>query len=384
MNDFTPLRPSRSSHHDCAFFAATNEYSHGSQAFNSQPSEALPNAAPPINAMTTESSFAVDVVDFYELIDQPRNATTVQLRSRINELYAEAQVNRDHRNVEKRHQYARLLQWIPPLRSILLHEGKRAKYEVLLQQSQSGETSIDFRTALNDLLGENEFDFGEGESILGIRDAAPAVVAEPEARLSSRLDAVAAAAGEGAARANAVASNAVATNAVATNTVASNAVAASGAFESAPRAAANSNTSDSAARLQNLATKSAAERASDSVATAPYSSASVATSATASSSSMIASPATSSSNETPKTSTSSTRSSATSTKVALNPDVLRERASLSASAAGALVWFIVLLTLRAMLGVESNLAALVGVACTASFVAWRSVRRILMARVPAK
>ena len=373
MADGICFRPSRSSHHDGAFFAATNEYSHGSQ-----PSGALPRVAPSTTAMTTESPSAVDVVDFYEMIDQPRNATSVQLRSRINELYAEAQVNRDHRNVEKRHQYTRLLQWIPPLRSILLHEGKRAKYDTLLHQSQSGDASVDFRTALNDLLGESEFDFGEGESILGIRNAAPAAVIEPEARLSSRLDAIAVAAGQGAARANAVAlSGAIDTVAPAANTITNNVAPARNV---APNVAARNvvtperNAASSPAPAPATSTPLTSAPALSVSAPAPIASPTVAPA--------TAAPANiSPTSDTTKTSATSTRSSS---KIALNPDLLRERASLSASAIGVLVLFVVLLTLRAMLGVESNLAALVGIAFVAGFVAWRAVRRILMARVPTK
>lgn len=343
MADYARFRPLRPSHHDGTFFAAPDEYSQSGQ----QPSNALLNVAPPITAMTTElSPSAVEVVDFYEMIDQPRNATTVQLRSRINEMYAEAQVNRDHRNVEKRHQYARLLQWIPPLRSILLHEGKRAKYDTLLNQSQNGDSAVNFRTALNDLLGESEFDFGEGESILGIRDAAPVAVVEPEARLSPRLDAIAVAAGEGAARANAVA--------------------AAGTTETVPLVVNPMN---------NVApARSVAERVAASVVSPAMPSPTTVPSAIASSANILFS-------DTTKTSITSTRSSS---KIALNPDLLRERASLSASAIGILVLFVVLLTLRAMLGVESNLAALVGIAFVAGFVAWRTVRRILMAHIPLK
>lgn len=355
MANLVCLRPSCSSHFDAACWMAADEYSQGASA--SQPS--LSNGPIYSHAMTTDfSPLAVDVVDFYELIDQQRDATTVQLRSRINELYAEAQVNRDHRNVEKRHQFARLLQWIPPLRSILLHEGKRAKYDVLLAKSQSGETDTDFRTALNDLLGENEFDFGEGESILGLRDAAPPVVVElePEPRLSSRLDAVAAAAGAGAARANIAASSGNIDKVFLANNANIN-------------ANTNSNASDDFV-ITTVATNTTPPESNATSTAAPATAAPVTFSRTASSA-----------NDATKPVTSSTQSSR---KVALNPELMRERASLSASAVGALVLFVVLLTLRAMMGVESNLAALVGIAFVAGFVAWRAVRRILMARVPTK
>jgi hypothetical protein len=44
--------------------------------------------------------------------------------------------------------------------------------------------------------------------------------------------------------------------------------------------------------------------------------------------------------------------------------------------------FVVLLTLRAILGTDSSLAVLLGIALAAGFVAWRAVRRVLTARIP--
>lgn len=80
---------------------------------------------------------------------------------------------------------------------------------------------------------------------------------------------------------------------------------------------------------------------------------------------------------------SSTRS-AGARKVALHPDLVRERASLISSAFGSTVLFVVLLALRALLGVDSNLPALVGIALVSGFVAWRAARRILLSRISSK
>lgn len=142
-------------------------------------------------------------VDFYQMLDQPADAPTIGLRSRINEVYAEAQANRDHRNPERRRQYATLLGWIPQARLVLLHEGRRAKYDAYAAQARLGKAPEDFRTYLNELVGEADLDLGEGESILGLRDPAEILSTPATARLSPRLDAIRAAAGEAAAKANA-------------------------------------------------------------------------------------------------------------------------------------------------------------------------------------
>lgn len=153
-------------------------------------------------------------VDFYQMLDQPADAPTIQLRNRINEVYAEAQANRDHRNPERRRHFATLLGWIPQARLVLLHEGRRAKYDAYVAQARLGQAPEDFRTYLNELVGEADLDLGEGESILGLRDLAEILSTPATARLSPRLDAIRAAAGEAAAKANAAVAAAVMTAAV--------------------------------------------------------------------------------------------------------------------------------------------------------------------------
>jgi hypothetical protein len=136
------------------------------------------------NGHAVEKPTPTEFIDFYALLGQPRDAETVQLRSRLNELYADAQANRDHRNPERRKHYARLLQWIPTARGVLLHEERRARYDEYSQRRTSGVPETDFHEFLQNLLGENEFSFADGESIPAIRQA-------PEApRLLSSLDAV--------------------------------------------------------------------------------------------------------------------------------------------------------------------------------------------------
>lgn len=315
--------------------------------------------------MTTSPSpnASENAVDFYELLNQPRDAATVQLRTRINELYAEAQANRDHRNVEKRRQSIELLQWIPPARTILLHEGKRAKYDEYISQTERDENRDDFRSFLNSLLGENDFNFGEGESILGIREPALQDMLETSQvpRLSSRLDAAAAAASKGAVRASATASATDSPIAAAPMDLIQNvpearftAVATPMSF-APPEEAAEKKTFlgqdtnlDPVLPVTTVANAATSQRSSDAA-----------------------------------TSTRTT-SSRTKRTVPTNPEILREKASLLSSAAGVTALFVVLLSLRAILGTDSSLAALVGIALVTGFVFWRALRRLLMARIPSQ
>lgn len=101
----------------------------------------------------TAASGAADAgfVDFYEMLGAARTASTIQLRSRINEMYGEAQANRDHRNLDKRSQYAALLHWLPVCRAVLLHEGKRAKYNAYAEQAEAGQPTAPFKPFLDEL-----------------------------------------------------------------------------------------------------------------------------------------------------------------------------------------------------------------------------------------
>lgn len=91
-------------------------------------------------------------VDFYELLGMGHDASTIQLRSRINEMFGEAQANRDHRNLEKREEFQALLHWLPVCRAVLLHEGRRAKYDGYVSTSQ-GRTLADFNAFISGLTG---------------------------------------------------------------------------------------------------------------------------------------------------------------------------------------------------------------------------------------
>ena len=130
------------------------------------------------------------------MLNQPADAPTIQLRSRINEMYAEAQANRDHRNPERRRQYATLLYWIPQARNVLLHEGKRArKYDAYALQAKNGVSAADFRTYHGRTGRAKWTRWAKAKAFWACATPACRTNA-PEARLSPRLDAVRAAAGE--------------------------------------------------------------------------------------------------------------------------------------------------------------------------------------------
>ncbi len=276
-------------------------------------------------------------VDFYAMLNQPADAPTIQLRSRINEMYAEAQANRDHRNSNRRRQYATLLHWIPQARSVLLHEGKRAKYDAYSIQARKGTTDVEFRAYLDELIGEID-NLSEGESILGVRE-----IARPEVRLSTRLDAVRAAAGE-AVKAAADSSFAASLDEA---SYTSNASQIASNFDSAPTRAANAERpSDSQEPLSGTANTpqhgSVTERSLGSRRLAPRAS-----------------------------------------RYELGPTLQRERASLFSSAIGVITLFVVLLAARVALS-SVALPVLCGIAVVVGFVVWRAVRHQLLRSIDAK
>ena len=77
-------------------------------------------------------------VDFYELLGMPSSASTEELREQIQTLYAEAQANRDHRNLNKRRDYQTLLEYLPQARTALLEDDKRRRYDEYVAEVRSG------------------------------------------------------------------------------------------------------------------------------------------------------------------------------------------------------------------------------------------------------
>ncbi len=333
MPDFTP-RSAPSFSRFVLFFAA-DDSSYG--ATNSSMNGAANGAAntPMTNSLQMPFDHEIatdDFVDFYALLDQPVDAPTIQLRSRINEMYAEAQANRDHRNPERRRQYANFLYWIPQARAVLLHEGKRAKYDAYAAQIRNGGSSADFHAYLEELIGEMDA-LNEGEGLLGLRD--PLLEPPPTARLSTRLDAVRAAAGE-AVKASILSPDSAFLTEDAPQTVSSfdaatptNAEPSSDAFE--PREGTANTPQDGGATEY-----SGSERP-----------------------------------------VSSRRRSRSTARYEISPTLQKERASLFSSAVGGVTLFVVLLASRVALP-NVSLAILCGFAVVAGFLAWRIVRRQLL------
>ena len=121
-----------------------------------------------------ESIAPSDFIDFYQLLDAPADATTTHLRRRINDLYSEAQSNRDHRNAAKRRQYEALCELLPYCRQVLLTPDKRARYDEYRGQVASGAANIpSFESLMSELATsgiEIADDSGERVSLPGIED----------------------------------------------------------------------------------------------------------------------------------------------------------------------------------------------------------------------
>jgi len=129
--------------------------------------------------MPLPASLAVnpdEFIDYYELLDQSQDATTAELRGRINDLYSDAQANRDHRNPQKRREYQLWLDLLPQARSILTDDPKRAKYDEYRQRVLSGASVPPYDEFLRELEGKPT-QSEESASVLGLRDETPQPVA---------------------------------------------------------------------------------------------------------------------------------------------------------------------------------------------------------------
>ena len=112
-----------------------------------------------------------DFIDFYQLLEAPTDATTTALRRRINELYSEAQSNRDHRNPTKRRRYEALCEILPYCRLVLLDPDKRARYDRYMEKSQAGQSVPDFEAMMDEIVGriEDEDMGDERVGLLGVK-----------------------------------------------------------------------------------------------------------------------------------------------------------------------------------------------------------------------
>lgn len=111
-----------------------------------------------------------DFIDFYDLLGAQTEATTTALRRRINELYSEAQNNRDHRNPNKRRQYEALCELLPYCRIVLLDPDKRARYDRYMEQAKSGQEVPPFENMMDEIagsVGEVSGDSSEKIGLLG-------------------------------------------------------------------------------------------------------------------------------------------------------------------------------------------------------------------------
>jgi hypothetical protein len=129
-----------------------------------------------------------EFLDYYELLDQPADATTASIRGRINDLYADAQQNRDHRNAQKRREYLLWLDLLPGARTVLTDEAKRAKYNDYRQKLLAGETVPPYAQFIRELEGKPAQSQDQGD-VLGLRDDTPKTpVATPSTNLPKSGD----------------------------------------------------------------------------------------------------------------------------------------------------------------------------------------------------
>jgi len=111
-------------------------------------------------------------VDFYELLNESPDVGTEQIRTRITELHNEAQANRDHRNLARRHEYQMLLELLPQCRAVLLDERKRQRYDEYAAQARSGAAPTTFDVFMDEITGKVNAQGTSGTDTLSIREGA--------------------------------------------------------------------------------------------------------------------------------------------------------------------------------------------------------------------
>lgn len=110
-------------------------------------------------------------IDFYQMLGVAPDSPTDAIRSRINELYAEAQANRDHRNLNKRRDYQTLLEYLPNARTALLEEDKRAQYNAYSIEANAGAPSLTFEAFMGQLSGAAQAE-ADRTDVLGLKEGA--------------------------------------------------------------------------------------------------------------------------------------------------------------------------------------------------------------------
>lgn len=116
---------------------------------------------------TSTSSAAPDFIDFYQLLGADVEATTTALRRKINDLYQEAQSNRDHRNPTKRRRYEALCDLLPYCRIVLLDPDKRARYDRYREQHEDGKAVPPLDSMMDEIAGrvDDSLSGANGEKI---------------------------------------------------------------------------------------------------------------------------------------------------------------------------------------------------------------------------
>ena len=115
----------------------------------------------------SKSDGSPDFIDFYQLLSADAEATTTALRRKINDLYTEAQSNRDHRNPAKRRRYEALCDLLPYCRIVLLDPDKRARYDRYREQHEAGEKVPDLEAMMDEIAGrvDDSLSGANGEKI---------------------------------------------------------------------------------------------------------------------------------------------------------------------------------------------------------------------------
>lgn len=124
---------------------------------------------PSFSANSQNSAVKADgFVDYYELINQEPDATITSLRSAINDLYTQAQANRDHRNLNKRRGYQEMLNLLPQAREFLLEDHIRHQYNIYREESLSGIAKQSFEEWKVAALKKEDEE--EGNAVLGVQE----------------------------------------------------------------------------------------------------------------------------------------------------------------------------------------------------------------------
>lgn len=137
--------------------------------------QSTPAADSPVNAAVHADGF----VDFYELLGLPGNAPAELIGERVNDLYLNAQQNREHRHVEKRRDADFMIELLPHAVNVLTNPDNRARYDAYAASARAGTASVDFDTFMNSSIRGTK-DASERKAGLGIRTQPVAAVAPPE------------------------------------------------------------------------------------------------------------------------------------------------------------------------------------------------------------